>query len=282
MISLILFGGIVYLLFLLQLSIQPKVEPPLFLEINFDVVENPPVNLPKPEKIIPPKPIQNVIEKTKSSASAAGGEKKEVSTVKSEKVTESAAPKEKTPNSKVVSNKVLTNNQSQTKTVVNTAEKTENPKESNNKSLVNQSGERKSDNRGREALGNLLRGRQGNASGSGNQGEGTIGNQSTGRSPNPGAGGNEQIGSGGRKLVAWIPGTEGKGGERPAHNCGDVPGKFIKIAYTVNAEGRVISTSYHSGISDECIINTARKWVRDFVRAESGSGNASGIYTIYF
>ncbi len=49
-----------------------------------------------------------------------------------------------------------------------------------------------------------------------------------------------------RKLISYIPGTMGKGGEQPSHNC--TANGTITISYTVDKAGNVISARRSSGI----------------------------------
>lgn len=125
------------------------------------------------------------------------------------------------------------------------------------------------------AIGNLVKGKgtsgssQGDGSGTGNQGD-PLGGEGNGDS---------KIGTD-RKLVSFIPGTMGRGGSQPSHQC-TAKGK-IDIKYTVDASGKVISARRSSGISDPCVINTAESWVKRYVRAEKSSGKSTGVYHIKF
>lgn len=131
------------------------------------------------------------------------------------------------------------------------------------------------DGQGNAAVGNLVRGRgnsgksQGSGTGSGNAGD-----------PLGGAGnGDSKIGID-RRLTGFIPGTMGRGGAQPDHNCSATGS--ITIAYTVNTAGQVISARRSSGISDPCVVSTATAWVRQYVRAERASVSSTGTYNIKF
>lgn len=91
--------------------------------------------------------------------------------------------------------------------------------------------------------------------------------------------GDSKIGIG-RKLVNYIPGTMGRGGTPPAHNC-SVKGA-ININYTVDKFGRVTYAHRISGISDACVVSTSISWVKKYVKAEESTTSSSGTYTIKF
>ena len=131
------------------------------------------------------------------------------------------------------------------------------------------------DGRGNAAIGSLLAGRgtkgssQGTGSGSGNAGD-----------PLGGAGdGDSKIGVD-RKLVGFIPGTMGRGGAQPKHDCSG--SGSINIAYTVDKAGNVISASRAGGVSDPCVVATSIKWVKQYVKAEKSSVSSKGTYKIVF
>lgn len=131
------------------------------------------------------------------------------------------------------------------------------------------------DGQGNAAVGNLVRGRgtsgtsQGTGTGSGNAGD-----------PLGGSGnGDSKIGID-RKLIGFIPGTMGRGGSQPSHNCSATGS--ITISYTVNASGQVISARRASGIADPCVVSTATAWVRQYVKAERASVSSTGSYNIRF
>ena len=83
-----------------------------------------------------------------------------------------------------------------------------------------------------------------------------------------------------RKLITFIPGTMGRGGNQPSHNC-SVIGAIV-ITYNVNKLGNVITARRSSGISDACVISTAISWVKEFVKAEPSNVSSMGTYKIVF
>lgn len=127
---------------------------------------------------------------------------------------------------------------------------------------------------GNTAIGNLLKGK-GKSKGSG---------ASSGNGDDPLASGTGSgrvgTGAGDRKLIQFIPGTMGRGGVQPTHHC-QAKGT-IKIAYTVDKLGNVISAYYASGISDPCAVSTSVSWVKKYVKAEKSTGSSTGVYTIIF
>lgn len=131
------------------------------------------------------------------------------------------------------------------------------------------------DGKGNAAIGNLLKGRgtksgsQGNGSGTGNYGDPLGGDGD----------GNSTIGID-RKLVGFIPGTMGRGGAQPTHDCAG--SGTIVIAYTVDKSGKVTSAKRQSGISDNCVTNTAIGWVKQYVKAEAANVSSKGTYKITF
>lgn len=126
-----------------------------------------------------------------------------------------------------------------------------------------------------EAVGNLLRGRgskagsQGSAGTSGNEGD-PLGGEGSG---------NSKIGVD-RKLVAFIPGTMGRGGAQPAHDC--TASGTITISYTVDKAGNVTSAHRLSGSSDPCIVSTTISWIKRYVKAEKAQTSSTGTYSISF
>ena len=131
------------------------------------------------------------------------------------------------------------------------------------------------DGQGTAAIGNLIKGRgtksgsQGNDGATGNAGDPLGGNGN----------GDSKIGVD-RKLISFIPGTMGRGGEQPPHNC-DASGT-VNIAYIVDKSGNVTSARRGSGISDPCVVTAAIIWVKKFVKAEKSTSNSTGIYKITF
>lgn len=131
------------------------------------------------------------------------------------------------------------------------------------------------DPKAQQALGNLIKGRgnknasQGNSQSSGNSGD-PLGGEGNGES---------KIGVD-RKLISFIPGTMGRGGAQPQHQCSGA-GNII-IQYTVDKQGNILTAKRLSGSNDPCIINTAVGWVKKYVRAEKAPSLSSGTYTISF
>ena len=131
------------------------------------------------------------------------------------------------------------------------------------------------DGQGTAAIGNLIKGRgtksgsQGNEGATGNAGDPLGGNGN----------GDSKIGVD-RKLISFIPGTMGRGGEQPPHNC-DASGT-INIAYIVDKSGNVTSARRGSGISDPCVVTAAIIWVKKYVKAEKATTNSTGVYKITF
>ena len=131
------------------------------------------------------------------------------------------------------------------------------------------------DGKGNAAIGNLLKGRgtksgsQGNGTGPGNYGDPLGGDGD----------GNSLIGID-RKLTGFIPGTMGRGGAQPNHDCS--ASGSITISYTVDKSGKVISARRLSGVSDPCVANTAVSWVKQYVKAEAANVSSKGTYKITF
>ena len=121
-------------------------------------------------------------------------------------------------------------------------------------------------------INNLLnnRGKKGNENNQNSDSGDPIGGRSNG---------NSKIGVD-RKLIAFIPGTMGKGGTQPSHNC--TASGSITIAYIVDKNGNVSSAHRVSGSNDACIVRTTTAWVKKYVKAEKADGNSSGNYTIIF
>lgn len=131
------------------------------------------------------------------------------------------------------------------------------------------------DGKGTAAIGNLIRGR-GTKAGSQGTGDG-IGNDGD---PLGGDGnGDSKVGID-RRLVGYIPGTMGRGGAQPSHNCS--AGGSITIAYTVDKAGNVSSARRSGGISDPCVVSTSVSWVKKYVKAEKASVSSTGSYKISF
>lgn len=131
------------------------------------------------------------------------------------------------------------------------------------------------DDIGNAAIGNLIRGRgsksgsQGNGGDRGNAGD-PLGGDSNGDS---------RIGKD-RKLIKFIPGTMGRGGKQPSHNC--TASGNITIAYVVDKAGNVVSANRVGGITDPCVVSTTIAWVKQYVKAERASTSSKGTYKIIF
>lgn len=160
---------------------------------------------------------------------------------------------------------------------------TKNPGKSTNKTSENKTSSAKNtsdkkaqgDGQGTAAIGNLIKGRGSKTGSQGNNG--TTGNAGD---PLGGNGnGDSKIGVD-RKLISFIPGTMGRGGEQPPHNCS--ASGTVNIAYTVDKAGNVISARRGSGISDPCVVTAAVIWVKKYVKAEKASSNSTGVYKITF
>ncbi len=131
------------------------------------------------------------------------------------------------------------------------------------------------DGKGTAAIGNLIKGRGTKA---GNQGTGDgIGNNGD---PLGGDGnGDSKVGID-RRLVGYIPGTMGRGGAQPSHNC--TASGSITISYTVDKAGNVSSARRSGGVSDPCVVSTSVSWVKKYVKAERASVSSTGSYSITF
>ncbi len=131
------------------------------------------------------------------------------------------------------------------------------------------------DGKGTAAIGNLLKGRgtktgtQGTSTTPGNSGD-PLGGEGNGDS---------KIGID-RKLVGFIPGTMGRGGAQPAHNCS--ASGSVNIAYTVDKAGNVVSARRSGGVSDACVVSTSVSWVKRYVKAEKSNSSSTGTYSITF
>lgn len=131
------------------------------------------------------------------------------------------------------------------------------------------------DGKGTAAVGNLLKGR-GTKTGT----QGTTGTTGNAGDPLGGDGnGDSKVGID-RKLVSFIPGTMGRGGAQPSHNCS--ASGTINIAYTVDKAGNVISARRSGGISDPCVVSTSVSWVKQYVKAEKANTSSTGTYSITF
>ena len=200
---------------------------------------------PKPQEIVEtPKAVEKPAEKIIT------GKSEKTTAVKTEK-----SEKKSTKSSETTASKTTTSKTSST----------------SNTTAKNAQG----DGQGTAAIGNLIKGR---GTKTGTQGtDGTVGNSGD---PLGGKGdGDSKIGVD-RKLISYIPGTMGKGGEQPSHNC--TANGTITISYTVDKAGNVISARRSSGISDPCVVTAAVIWVKKYVKAEKASTNSTGTYKITF
>ena len=208
-----------------------------------------------PEELKTPEPQpQEIVETPKAVEKPA----EKIITGKSEKTT--AVKTEKTEKKSTKS--------SETTASKSTTSKTSSPSNTNAKNA-------QGDGQGTAASGNLIKGI---GTKTGTQGtDGTVGNSGD---PLGGKGdGDSKIGVD-RKLISYIPGTMGKGGEQPSHNC--TANGTITISYTVDKAGNVISARRSSGISDPCVVTAAVIWVKKYVKAEKASTNSTGTYKITF
>lgn len=83
-----------------------------------------------------------------------------------------------------------------------------------------------------------------------------------------------------RKLISFIPGTRGREGVQPSHNC--TARGSITIAYTVDKAGNVVSARKSGGVSDSCIVSTSIGWIKKYVKAEKADISSIGTYRITF
>ena len=131
------------------------------------------------------------------------------------------------------------------------------------------------DGKGTAAVGNLIKGRgtkagsQGTGSGIGNDGD-PLGGDGNGDS---------KVGVD-RKLIGFIPGTMGRGGAQPTHQCS--ASGSITISYMVDKAGNVTTARRLSGSSDPCLVNTTIAWVKQYVKAEKANVSSTGSYKITF
>lgn len=201
-------------------------------------------------------------------------------------------PKEETPSretpTKIQENapkseKILSGNATNTKVAVKESKTetkkasttTSSTKKTTSKSNTTNSNVGSGDGKGNAAIGNLIKGRGTKA---GTQGTGgSVGNAGD---PLGGDGnGDSKIGVD-RRLVGFIPGTMGRGGAQPTHNCS--ASGSISIAYTVDKAGNVTSATRSGGSSDPCIVSTTVSWVKKYVKAEKAALSSTGTYRITF
>ncbi len=136
--------------------------------------------------------------------------------------------------------------------------------------------EKRRRNEANNAINQLLKGKTRGGDGTSPTGRGTGNAEGDG----DGNGGDGRFGSGGRKLVGFIPGTEGKGGDIPSHNCS--ASGTITFRYTVDKTGKVIDADRISGLSNPCAIQKGKEWIFNYVRANAGAKSESSTYRITF
>lgn len=83
-----------------------------------------------------------------------------------------------------------------------------------------------------------------------------------------------------RILTGFIPGTMGKAGKLPSHNC-KTKGQLVMFI-TVDKAGNVTNAGRSSGIKDACNITTAVIWTKQYVKAKKSQNISQGTYTINF
>lgn len=164
---------------------------------------------------------------------------------------------------------------SKTSTAKSTTSSASSSKTSGSKATTANSTTGNGDGKGTAAVGNLIKGR---GTKPGSQGTGTgIGNNGD---PLGGDGnGDSKIGVD-RRLIGYIPGTMGRGGAQPSHNCS--ASGTINISYTVDKAGNVVSARRSGGISDPCVASTSVAWVKKYVKAERANSSSTGTYRITF
>lgn len=83
-----------------------------------------------------------------------------------------------------------------------------------------------------------------------------------------------------RILTAFIPGTMGKAGKLPSHNC-KTKGQLVMFI-TVDKAGNVTNAGRSSGINDACNITAAVIWTKQYVKAKKSQNISQGTYIIIF
>lgn len=83
-----------------------------------------------------------------------------------------------------------------------------------------------------------------------------------------------------RMLTAFIPGTMGKAGKLPPHNC-KTKGELVMFI-TIDKAGNVTNAGRSSGIKDACNITAAVIWTKQYVKAKKSQNISQGTYTIVF
>lgn len=129
---------------------------------------------------------------------------------------------------------------------------------------------------GNAALGNIIKGKGSNPNSKGQGNGNRPGNEGD---PAGGVGSGGTIG-GDRKLISVIPGTMGRGGKKPEHDCSAKGTVYFK--YTVDRNGNITSANRSAGVSNTCLVNTGISWIKKYVKADKGTSSASGTYEIKF
>jgi len=178
-------------------------------------------------------------------------------------------------NTKITAPKVEKSSKTAKTTTIATPAKKPSIKTSSPKATAPNSKTGSGDGKGTAAIGNLIKGR---GTKTGTQGtDGTTGNNGD---PLGGDGnGDSKIGID-RKLIGFIPGTMGRGGAQPAHNCS--ASGTISVSYTVDKAGNVVSARRLSGVSDPCVAAKSVSWVKTYVKAEKANTSSAGVYKITF
>ncbi|MDR1877043.1 MAG: ferric siderophore ABC transporter substrate-binding protein [Flavobacteriaceae bacterium] len=132
--------------------------------------------------------------------------------------------------------------------------------------------------KGKDAVGALISGK-GKSTTSTGEGTGGRPGQNQGVETGGSGSGGEGIGNG-RNLISFIPGTMGRGGKVPGHDC--TGSGTIVFSYTVDKNGTVISASRKSGTSNTCLVATGIRWIKQYVKADKGTQSVSGTYKITF
>ncbi|SHK11458.1 hypothetical protein [Epilithonimonas mollis] len=83
-----------------------------------------------------------------------------------------------------------------------------------------------------------------------------------------------------RVLTGFVPGTMGKAGKLPPHNC-KTKGQLVMFI-TIDKAGNVTNAGRSSGIKDACNITTAVIWIKQYIKAKKSQNMSQGIYTINF
>lgn len=230
------------------------------------IVEPQPQPQPEPQPLPKPEPKPQPIESEK----VITGKNTKVATPKVEK-NKKTETKEKTEKTEKKTSETTTKKEVKKETSSKTSNKT-----AATSTKSTETSKKQGDAQGNAAIGNLIKAR-GTAQGS----QGNSANN-TGNSGDPLGGnsnGESKIGTD-RKLIAYIPGTMGRGGAKPESQC-SASGQIV-IAYTVDRAGNVTSARRSSGISDNCVVSTAIAWVKQYVKAEKANTSSTGTYRITF